>query len=257
MNTSIGELQIGVWYLLAGVIIGFATSTLWEWLYFRRKRIQPTPDPYALTPRGTPSPKRAPDEIVVEQTPRPAPAGARLDIETMGATPPIVTPTAQVSAHLSPAVSAAPVKAVSVQRSRGYPDDLTQIAGIDRSIQEKLYRAQIFTWHHVATSEVDYLRQVAQPPASARVEEWPIQARALAESQNRTNAFYSGPLPEDLTQIADITPRQMELLYKMGICTARQLAAASRDELEALFAGAPGGPFDYDRWLAEAARAAG
>ncbi|MBW7886252.1 MAG: hypothetical protein H3C34_27220, partial [Caldilineaceae bacterium] len=27
------------WYLLAGFIIGFSISTLWEWLYFRRKRM--------------------------------------------------------------------------------------------------------------------------------------------------------------------------------------------------------------------------
>ena len=27
-----------LWYVLAGVLLGFAASTLWEWLYFRRKR---------------------------------------------------------------------------------------------------------------------------------------------------------------------------------------------------------------------------
>jgi hypothetical protein len=29
-----------VWYLLAGFLLGFATSTLWEWLYYRRIRRQ-------------------------------------------------------------------------------------------------------------------------------------------------------------------------------------------------------------------------
>jgi hypothetical protein len=28
-----------LWYVLAGLIIGFPASTLWEWLYFRRKRM--------------------------------------------------------------------------------------------------------------------------------------------------------------------------------------------------------------------------
>ena len=28
-----------LWYVLAGLIIGFTASTLWEWLYFRRKRM--------------------------------------------------------------------------------------------------------------------------------------------------------------------------------------------------------------------------
>jgi hypothetical protein len=27
------------WYLLAGIILGFIISTLWEWLYFRRRRL--------------------------------------------------------------------------------------------------------------------------------------------------------------------------------------------------------------------------
>ena len=28
-----------LWYVLAGLIIGLTASTLWEWLYFRRKRL--------------------------------------------------------------------------------------------------------------------------------------------------------------------------------------------------------------------------
>lgn len=28
-----------LWYVLAGLIIGLTASTLWEWLYFRRKRM--------------------------------------------------------------------------------------------------------------------------------------------------------------------------------------------------------------------------
>src|SRR5690606_30684634 len=28
------------WYLLAGFIVGFILSTIWEWLYFRRKRMR-------------------------------------------------------------------------------------------------------------------------------------------------------------------------------------------------------------------------
>ena len=29
-----------LWYLLAGFVLGFAFSTLWEWLYFRRIRLE-------------------------------------------------------------------------------------------------------------------------------------------------------------------------------------------------------------------------
>ena len=28
------------WYVLAGFLLGFILSTLWEWLYFRRRRMQ-------------------------------------------------------------------------------------------------------------------------------------------------------------------------------------------------------------------------
>ena len=31
-----------LWLVLAGVLLGFSLSTLWEWLYFRRKRIKLT-----------------------------------------------------------------------------------------------------------------------------------------------------------------------------------------------------------------------
>jgi hypothetical protein len=34
-----GEWQI-FWYLLAGFVLGFAASTLWEWLYFRGHRLR-------------------------------------------------------------------------------------------------------------------------------------------------------------------------------------------------------------------------
>ncbi len=244
MNAPFDQIQTGIWYLLAGVIIGFSASTLWEWLYFRRKRIQPKGAAPVLPQSGA-------QEAAGESQPaRLEPAGARMDIESPGAvvasesvwTPP-------------PIVERTPARTPSSQRSKGHPDDLTLIPGIDQTIQARLYRANIFTWHHVATSEVEYLRQAAEAPADVAVEQWPAQARALAERNGRKNASYSGPLPDDLTQIADITPQQMKLLYMAGICTARQLAATRRSELETLFANSPGSPFGYDRWLSEAAQA--
>lgn len=33
------ELEL-LWYVLAGFILGFIVSTLWEWLHFRRERIK-------------------------------------------------------------------------------------------------------------------------------------------------------------------------------------------------------------------------
>ena len=30
------------WYILAGFIVGFSLSTVWEWLYFRKRRMRIT-----------------------------------------------------------------------------------------------------------------------------------------------------------------------------------------------------------------------
>ena len=43
------QLRFALWFLLAGTILGFSISTLWEWLYFRRKRLSAVePNRYAL-----------------------------------------------------------------------------------------------------------------------------------------------------------------------------------------------------------------
>ncbi len=45
-----------LWFLLAGFILGFAASTLWEWLYFRGRRLAAIADP--------PQPAEPRDEVV-------------------------------------------------------------------------------------------------------------------------------------------------------------------------------------------------
>jgi hypothetical protein len=60
------ELRL-IWFVLAGFILGFATSMLWEWLYFRRQRVrtyvqsatttgQAASSPYTLIDDGIRSP---------------------------------------------------------------------------------------------------------------------------------------------------------------------------------------------------------
>jgi hypothetical protein len=61
-------MELGIlWFVLAGFILGFATSTLWEWLYFRRRRVrtyiqpaitsrQPGSNPYTLLDEGSQRP---------------------------------------------------------------------------------------------------------------------------------------------------------------------------------------------------------
>lgn len=264
MDAATNQLQIDVWYILAGIVVGFAASTLWEWLYFRGKRLAVKErDPYDLVNTGDAPPGQA--QLVPAQQP-PVPSGARMDIEHPGAL--AVAATSQeawspVASSRTPPAAVATVVAIAAQpaqpsapphvaRSRGYPDDLTQISGIDAAQQQRLYKANIFTWHQVATSDVEVLRQIARPAPGAKVEGWPAQARSLAERSGRTRASYSGPPPEDLTRIGGITAPQGQMLYKAGICSAAQLAATTRAELEQLFGSAPGELPNVDVWLAAA-----
>ena len=145
-----------------------------------------------------------------------------------------------------------------VPRSRGYPDDLTKIRGIGDVYKRRLFAANIFTFHHVATSDVEVLRRATQAAPNANIDSWPAQAEALAQKYQRTNASYSGPLPDDLQQIPGIGPYFAQTLYRSGICTFAQLADASLDELRALFpASILGREVDLEQWLAVAEVEAG
>lgn len=283
MDAATNQVQIGVWYILAGIVVGFAASTLWEWLYFRGRRLAVKErDPDELTNTGSPtqgSPAAMADDASIAQAQLVlAQSGARMDIEHLGALAAAVTasqpwspvassrtpsPVPSVAALAAPAVAALaaqPTRSSTpphVARSRGYPDDLTQIPGIEATQQQRLYAANIFTWHQVATSDVEVLRQFARPAPEAKVESWPAQARSLAERFGRTSAAYSGPPPEDLTRIGGITAVQKQMLYKAGICSTAQLAATTRAELEQLFGSAPGELPDIDAWLVVAKKARG
>lgn len=299
------ELRFALWFLLAGFVSGFAVSTVWEWLYFRRERWSlaemdpfrlqtPQQDPASRLPRGAVletegAPAIVPPLRVTDATGAPgfevyeAPhrlympwrvpnvsaalsaaddAGANGNGHTAVSLPQIATlpgplpataepepdasiETAQVSPTMSPPIRPAP------PRSRGLPDDLTRIPGITPQIQQRLYAAHIFTWHQVATGEADVLARIARAPAESHAEAWRTQAHALAMEHGRENASYSGPIPEDLTQIQGLAANHARTLQRYGIVTFGQLAMASPTELAALFEGMPGAaePAAYERWL--------
>ena len=58
------------WYLLAGFIVGFCLSTVWEWLYFRQRRMRITDRRIAELEQALRSRER--DIAVVEVLPEPA-----------------------------------------------------------------------------------------------------------------------------------------------------------------------------------------
>jgi hypothetical protein len=54
------------WYLLAGLILGFSISTLWEWLYYRRKRLVLTDRRIAELEAGLRAASRAQQELTLD-----------------------------------------------------------------------------------------------------------------------------------------------------------------------------------------------
>jgi len=57
-----------LWFVIAGFILGFATSTLWEWLYYRgKRRTQLMQAAHPIFPATPPTPSRAEQEASLEQ----------------------------------------------------------------------------------------------------------------------------------------------------------------------------------------------
>lgn len=75
-----------IWYVLAGFVLGFATSTLWEWLYYRRQRLRaragevdagdytlvPAAEQPAAAPRSSTTEYRSPGVFLESERPEPA-----------------------------------------------------------------------------------------------------------------------------------------------------------------------------------------
>lgn len=307
-----------LWYVLAGVLLGFAASTLWEWLYFRQKRMtldeerirelemqlaeeqalvaqlreahgsgpvrqQPeyaspgvfldseTPiDANEIAPAGAPAPpslattqltpESAADERTAAQPVAVAVAATQLqdaDTPAFDAEPETdVNSLERLAAELAQdpddlaVAAAAGNRQRHARRSKDHPDDLSLIKGIGHVYKFRLYAAGIFTWHQVAESDVATLRVATNAYPGSNVEEWGPQARALAEKSGREGAYYTGSVPDDLTQIVGIGPANERTLFKAGICTYDQLAGATVSELRELFPIAIAGDApDFSEWI--------
>jgi predicted flap endonuclease-1-like 5' DNA nuclease len=325
-----------LWLVLAGFLLGFTASTLWEWFYFRKQRVKPreararAPEDKAhglhdlqelhdleergalparakrqpaaatsyrspgvfLESEGAPeTPPAAPQPaLVVAQDAAPlspAPVSPRApeqrlagqavqppERSTGGSPPTGMRRRADIgllsvrrealrsgaSAQASPAQPALPASRPAwiddpalTARAQDYPDNLSKVKGIGEVYRQRLYQAGIFTWHQVATTDIVRLRQATNAYPSSNVEEWPVQARLLAERQGRVGAVYTGPRPDDLTKIVGIGPVGAQTLYRAGICTYEQLAVTPAEELAALFPIAVAGDQpDFPRWIAQA-----
>ncbi len=323
-----------LWLVLAGFLLGFAVSTLWEWFYFRRARMtlrdRRIRELEAMLHERARSAKEGSDlgvdeapwvtpeyrspgvfletEEIREDSPdlvqdtetedRPAgveeladpetklagakPAVQEVQFRSQTASPAFVSPKSAstervISTSSRPkAQQPAPVQAVPVQPQTGnlsptsprarsadapgrarrpddYPDDLSKVKGIGDVYKRRLYAAGIYTWRQIAEGDQDTLRAATNAYPSSNVDEWPEQARRLAEKRGRLNAVYTGPPPDDLSQVNGIGPVSAQTLYKEGICTYEQLAATAPEQLAAIFPIAVAGDRpDFNSWIEQA-----
>lgn len=181
-------------------------------------------------------------------------------IESPIAPPPVIItphqpPTPKSNTNVTPA-PADPVEPIATRLAAPttYPDDLTMIKGIGDAYKRRLYNAGIYTWRQIAETEVDTMRTITRAKPNADLNNWREQARTLAEKYQRQQAVFQGPL-DDFTQISGIGPITGDILYKAGIFTYEQLAAATAEQL-AQIVPAPtiGAEIDYESWIKQAAR---
>ncbi len=147
-----------------------------------------------------------------------------------------VTGIAAAAGTASPAKPAAPDEPSDpdVWDADNHPDDLTQILGIGRVYEKRLYAAGIATWDQVAATSVDELEQATQAVAGANAAGWPSQAQELAAANDRVGARYAGPTPQQLSLIPGIGEQTEQTLYKQGITTYARLATLTPAQLAEL-----------------------
>ncbi len=226
---------IGVWYILAGFLLGWVLSTLTEWLWFRQRRTQgkPSLSPPTAPAAATPSAMPAPEAYT------PAYATAPATVPATVPTPVAETPPAPADVVPTP-----------------YPDPLSQIRGIGVVYEKRLYNAGIFTWHQLANTDPHILRVTTRAQSNTDPQSWIDQARQLAQEQGRIGAIYTGPRPDDLTRIDGIGNHYERDLYQAGIYTYEQVAALSPTELAQILpeVGVSGEDVDYSHWIEQAAQ---
>ena len=220
-------------YILVGLLFGWVSSTLVEWVWYRgrRRRI----DLSAMSPaaRGT----------------QPLPEGPAA--QTFGAPPgPATAATAQTGRRGRRDAQPGPPVAQDLSNR---PDNLTAVYGIGGLYERRLYQVGIFTWDQLSRVDAESLQQITRALPGSDTRAWTEQARELAQANNRIGAVYDGPLPEDLTRIAGVDQVFEDALYAAGIFTYRQLAERTPDELARIIpAHLAGEELDFVSWIVQA-----
>ena len=221
-------------YILVGLLFGWVSSTLVEWVWYRGRR-------------------RRLDLSAVSSAARvsqPLPEGPAA--QTFGAPPgPAAAATAQAGRRRGRR-DAQPEPPVAQDLSNR-PDNLTAVYGIGGLYERRLYQVGIFTWDQLSRADAESLQQITRALPGSDTRAWTEQARELVQANNRIGAVYDGPLPEDLTRIAGVDQVFEDALYAAGIFTYRQLAERTPDELARIIpAHLAGEELDFVSWIVQA-----
>ena len=221
-------------YILVGLLFGWVSSTLVEWVWYRGRRRRFDLSAVSTAARGT----------------QPLPEGPAA--QTFGAPPgPAAAETAQPGRRRA-RKDARPEPPVAQDLSNR-PDNLSAVYGIGGLYERRLYQVGIFTWDQLSRADAESLQQITRALPGSDTRAWTEQARELAVANNRVGAVYDGPLPEDLTRIAGIDQVFEDELYAAGIFTFRQLAERTPDELARIIpAHLAGEELDFVSWIVQA-----
>jgi predicted flap endonuclease-1-like 5' DNA nuclease len=245
------DVQAWLWYVAAGFLLGWVMSTLTEWLWFRRRRMQSYQQPVlsvesrsvsALSHRrfSTEDDQRSQRNRNDDQQPAQVEKRTRRPI-----------PSTEEDVKSRSRLAERVASRIAVVETPSYPDPLWKIRGLLIPYQKRLYEAGIFTWHQLANTEPERLWKVTQAHANSDPGMWIEHARQLAEQQGRVGAIYTGPVPDDFTAIDGVGSHSEHQLYRTGIYTYAQLAELTPEELARILPEA-GDSVDFRIWLDQA-----
>jgi predicted flap endonuclease-1-like 5' DNA nuclease len=238
------ELTSLLGYILVGLLFGWISSTLVEWVWYRgrHRRID-----LAMAPSGMRVSQPLAGGPVAHSYGAPElPARTASDrgASAADATPQKGRRRARKNAQPGQPAGQAPAN---------QPDNLTAIYGIGDLYERRLYQVGIFTWDQLSRVDAETLQQITRALPGSNTPAWIEQARELAQANNRVGAFYDGPLPEDLTRINGVDQVYEDELYAAGIFTFRQLTECAPDELASIIpAHLAGEELDFASWIAQA-----
>ena len=200
-------------YILVGLLFGWVSSTLVEWVWYRGRR-------------------------------------RRLDLSAVSSGARVSQPLPEGPAAQT---YGAPPGPSAAQDLSNRPDNLTAVYGIGGLYERRLYQVGIFTWDQLSRADAESLQQITRALPGSDTRAWTEQARELALANNRVGAVYDGPLPEDLTRIAGVDQVYEDELYAAGIFTFRQLAERTPDDLARIIpAHLAGEELDFVSWIVQA-----